>query len=306
MNTVLTLDALRVLDAIDRKQSFAAAAESLHRVPSAISYTVNKLEDDLGVELFDRSKRRAEFTAAGKLLLEQGRHILRASHELGQMTQAVATGWEAELTIAVDTAFGYERLLHLIHSFQAEGHLTELILKEEVLGGVWEALINHRCDLVLGAEGTPPGSDIITHPIGQLSFVFAVAANHPLIHKPQPLTREDIQAFSTVVVADSSRYSPGKSIGILEGRTRLVVASMAQKIQAHVLGLGVGYLPVHKIQPLLEDGRLVALPLADALETVNVCAAWRRGYHGHALDWFIRHIRADYFSSVPQLHDARL
>ena len=292
----LTLDALRVLDAIDRKQSFAAAAETLHRVPSAISYTVNKLESDLGVALFNRTQRRAEFTAAGKLLLEQGRDILRASHELGQMTQAVATGWEAELTIAVDTAFGYERLLNLVHTFQAEGHLTELIVKEEVLGGVWEALINHRCDLVLGAEGSPPGSDILTHSLGQLAFVFAVAANHPLVQKPHPLTREDIQEFSTVVVADSSRYSPGKSIGLLESRTRLVVASMEQKIQAHVRGLGVGYLPVHKVQSLLDDGRLVALPLANALETVDVCAAWRRGYCGRALTWFLNHIRAGYFN----------
>ena len=51
----LTFDALIVLDAIDRGGSFSAAAEALHRVPSAITYTVQKLEDDLGVQLFDRS-----------------------------------------------------------------------------------------------------------------------------------------------------------------------------------------------------------------------------------------------------------
>ena len=82
MQTLLTLDALRVLDAIDRKQSFAAAAEELFRVPSAISYTINKLEDDLGVALFDRSKRKAQFTPVGNLMLQQGRAILKASDEL--------------------------------------------------------------------------------------------------------------------------------------------------------------------------------------------------------------------------------
>ena len=49
----LTLDALAVLDAIDRQGSFAAAAEELHRVPSAMTYAVQKLEADLDVLLFD-------------------------------------------------------------------------------------------------------------------------------------------------------------------------------------------------------------------------------------------------------------
>lgn len=76
MYSPITLDALRVMDAIDRRKSFAAAAEELYRVPSAISYTVNKLEEELQVELFDRSKRKAELTSVGRLILEQGRHIL--------------------------------------------------------------------------------------------------------------------------------------------------------------------------------------------------------------------------------------
>ena len=53
----LSLDALSVLDTIDRKGSFAAAAEELHRVPSAITYQVQKLEQDLDVLLFDRRGR---------------------------------------------------------------------------------------------------------------------------------------------------------------------------------------------------------------------------------------------------------
>jgi DNA-binding transcriptional LysR family regulator len=51
----LSLEALQVLDAIDRKGSFAAAAHELHRVPSAITYSVRQLEDGLGIEIFDRA-----------------------------------------------------------------------------------------------------------------------------------------------------------------------------------------------------------------------------------------------------------
>ncbi|HNB90291.1 MAG TPA: LysR family transcriptional regulator, partial [Plasticicumulans sp.] len=70
----LTLDALAVLDAIARRGSFAAAADELHRVPSAITYTVHKLEQDLDVQVFDRSGHRARLTPVGETLLAEGRH----------------------------------------------------------------------------------------------------------------------------------------------------------------------------------------------------------------------------------------
>lgn len=60
----LTLEALRVMDAIDRRGSFAAAADELGRVPSALSYTMQKLEEELDVVLFDRSGHRTKFTTS--------------------------------------------------------------------------------------------------------------------------------------------------------------------------------------------------------------------------------------------------
>src|SRR5690625_7007621 len=127
MRSPITLDALRVLDAIDRKNTFAGAAQELHRVPSAISYTVGKLEEDLGVELFNRSERKAVLTAAGRLLLDQGRNLLAANDELAQRVRAVASGWEAQLRIAIDSALGYEPLYKIIEQFQEQGHNSEIV-----------------------------------------------------------------------------------------------------------------------------------------------------------------------------------
>ncbi|VDR24488.1 D-malate degradation protein R [Raoultella terrigena] len=73
----LTLEALRVMDAIDRRGSFAAAADELGRVPSALSYTMQKLEEELDVVLFDRSGHRTKFTNVGRMLLERGRSCWR-------------------------------------------------------------------------------------------------------------------------------------------------------------------------------------------------------------------------------------
>ena len=88
----LTLEAIRVLDAIDRRGSFAAAADELGKVPSALSYTVQKLEDELDAMLFDRSGHRTKFTPAGRMLLERGRVLLEAAEHLVGETRALARG----------------------------------------------------------------------------------------------------------------------------------------------------------------------------------------------------------------------
>src|SRR5262245_32573769 len=136
----LSLDALQVLDAIDRKGSFAAAAEELHRVASAITYSVRQLEDGLGVELFDRRGHRAVLTEAGRELLNEGRHLLRSAADLECRVRQVAKGWEVELRIAVDTVVALEKLFGLVRDFYAEESGTRLRFSHEVLAGTWDAL----------------------------------------------------------------------------------------------------------------------------------------------------------------------
>lgn len=107
----LTLEALRVMDAIDRRGSFAAAADELGRVPSALSYTMQKLEEELDVVLFDRSGHRTKFTNVGRMLLERGRVLLEAADKLTTDAEALARGWErleqgrADIVIAPDLHF---------------------------------------------------------------------------------------------------------------------------------------------------------------------------------------------------------
>ncbi|MGZ5042313.1 MAG: LysR family transcriptional regulator, partial [Usitatibacter sp.] len=122
----LTLESLQVLDAIDRKGSFAAAAEDLHRVPSAITYSVRQLEDGLGVELFDRSGHRAVLTDAGRELLAEGRRLLQAAADLECRVQQVAKGWESELRIALDTIIGIDGMFSLIGEFYQQQSGTRL------------------------------------------------------------------------------------------------------------------------------------------------------------------------------------
>ena len=114
MTQALSLDALEVLDAIERKGSFAAAANALYRVPSAITYSVQKLEEDLGVVLFRREGRRSILTPAGTVLLEQGRELLAAAERLTETTRRVDSGWESRLNIGNDSILDFEPYYRVI------------------------------------------------------------------------------------------------------------------------------------------------------------------------------------------------
>ena len=292
MHPFLTLDALRVLDAIDRKKSFAAAADTLFRVPSAISYTINKLEEDLGVALFDRSKRKAEFTQVGKLILEQGRAILKASDELTHMAKQAASGWELELRICIDSILHHHAIYDLINQFQQLYPWIDIRLTQENFGGTWDALNAGETDLIIGASDHPISHDFASHPIGTAEFIFAIAKDHPLCQEKEPLSQASIKQYPSVVAMDSSRYLPPRSAGLLDGQARITVSDLQKKIDAQRHGIGVGYLPLHRIQAYLQSGELVSPELEKAdTRKHELCIAWRKDNQGKALAWFVEQLK---------------
>jgi DNA-binding transcriptional LysR family regulator len=302
----LSLDGLVLLDAIARRGSFAAAAAELHRVPSAVTYQVQKLEEDLGVAVFDRRGHRATLTPAGRELLDSGRLLLRSAGELEHRVRRVATGWEAELAIAVDAIVPFDRLWPLVGAFylhcreSAAAH-TRLRFTREVLGGAWDALADRRADFVVGASGDPPaGGGYRSRPLAEVSTVFAVAPSHPLAAAAEPVPEAIIAGHRAVVAGDTSRALPPRTLGLLEGQDTLTVPDLASKLAAQVAGLGCGFLPLFVAMPDLAAGRLVAKVVEVPRAPMRMAAAWREPRPGKALAWWIDAIpRADWAFAAP-------
>lgn len=287
MHTAITIDALRVLDAIDRKGSFAGAAGELFRVPSAISYTVQKLEDELGVGIFDRSGHRATLTPAGRYLLEEGRVLLEATNALAHTTRQVAQGWETRLRIGFNTLVPAEALFPALRAFCELDMPVDVQLVEEVFTGTWDALQSRRVDLVVGADQiSKPAGSFSTLPIGYSEFVFAVAPDHPLTTAGQPLTESAITRYPAAVAADSSRSLPSASAGIFQRQRTLTVSNIAQKIALQEAGLGVGWLPRSRISQQLADGTLVELAVESSRAPIQLHIARHSEDRGKALTWF--------------------
>lgn len=288
----IDLDHLLVIDAIDRRGSFARAADELHRVPSAITYAVSKLEQDLGVQIFDRSGHRARLTETGESVLREGRDLLRLAMRLESHAKFLSEGWEPELRIAIGDLVLPNRVHKLVAEFLAEhGDRTRLRLSREMYGGCWDALAGDRADLVIGAPfGIPAGGGYATHPLGEVRFVFVVSPQHPLAKEGAPLAPETIQHYRAVSVADSSRNLPPRTSGLLSGQEVLSVADMLEKRRLQMLGLGVGYLPDYLVAADIAAGRLVAKEVEEARETGPLFLAWRSNSTGKALDWFSKRL----------------
>lgn len=290
MNTKISLESLRVLDAIARKGSFAAAAEAMFRVPSAITYNVRQMEDELGVKLFDRSGHRAELTEAGAELLREGRNLLRAAAELEARVKRVATGVETELGIAIDDLFRMTPIYQVLHEFYQQGFGTRIRLMREVYGGTWDALISGRADIAVGApDSGPAGGGYATRAIGSVEFQFAVAAQHPLASLPEPLQNQDIMQYRSISAADSSRNLPPRTSGILTGQDVLTVPDIQSKLQAQISGLGVGYLPRTLAERYIASGELVIKQVAEPKPEGASFLAWRSGNDcGKAQQWLLK------------------
>lgn len=283
----LSLEALQIIDAIDRRGSFSKAAQELHKVPSTVSYTVGKLEDDLGVQVFSRHGPRIELTPAGRELLREGRYLLKAARELELRVKRVASGWETELAIGIDSMFSALALAEDIAAFYQAAPSTRLRLVQETLSGPWEALLERRVDLLVGVAGEgPAGGGYVARPLGQMAFVFAVAPGHALAARHAPLSRADLQDERAIVVGDSARNMAPRSLGLLLGQDTLTVPTMALKYQFQLAGLGVGFLPEPSARGAIAQALLVEKQIEEARPAETFYLAWRSGDEGAALRWW--------------------
>jgi len=292
---VLTPDALAMLQTIARTGSFASAARDMGMVPSALTYRVRQIEDALDVLLFDRSSRQAKMTEAGTELLREGKRLLDEIDAVANRVKRVATGWEPQFTIAIDTIIAKAPVMELCEAFFALQPPTRIRLREETLSGTLSALTSGQADLAIGVVPDSSASDLSSKPLGIARFVYAVAPHHPLAALPEPLSDALIQQHRAVAVADSVQRGGGLTFGLLAGQDVFTVASMQGKLDAQLRGLGGGNLPLCMARPYIESGRLIVKKTEREARQVHIHYAWRsseRKSHGRALQWWLAQLES--------------
>ncbi len=271
------LDVLVILDALEKEGSFAAASAKLFKTPSALSYTIHRLESDLNIQLLDRSGHRARFTPSGQMLLEKGRELLHIARELEIRAVKLQQGWENSLRLAVDSTFPVALLSPPIAAFYQQQPLTRLhfTLNPSLLD--WRPLTDGQADLLLGALGEPPplsGYDYL--PLGELELLLVVAPQHPLARHRAPLSWRTLRRYRAVATGEG---------GALPAIRRPCRCDAAGSWRCCAWGW-LGCLPRYQVQGLLDSGELVCMTVRGLSPRQRAWIAWNDATCGLAGKWW--------------------
>ncbi|PMH45400.1 LysR family transcriptional regulator [Vibrio sp. 10N.286.49.B3] len=288
---------LEMLDTVARLGSFTAAAEELHKVPSAISYGVRQVEQDLDVVLFHRLPRKVELTPAGELFIAEARSLLRQMEEVKAQTRRAAQGWGKTLKITLDNVVKLEKLKPLIEDFYQTFEFAELQINMEVFNGSWEAIAQGRADIVIGATtAVPVGGDFEMKEMGRLDWAFVMAPDHPCSQESH-LSEAFVSQFPAICLDDTSNVLPKRHSGHYSQQRRLLLPNWHSAITCLKNGVGVGYVPRHMAQSLIDQNLLVERDLIDEKPLSYCCLVWRKDEDHKLIEWMI-----NYLGDSDQLH----
>ncbi|MCO7547011.1 LysR family transcriptional regulator [Stutzerimonas nitrititolerans] len=253
----VTLDQWRTLQAVVDHGSFAQAAEMLHRSQSSVSYTVARMQEQLGIPLLRIEGRKAVLTDAGEMLLRRSRQLVTQASQLEELAHHMEQGWEAEVRLVVDAAYPNARLIRALTEFMPKSRGCRVRLREEVLSGVEEILKDGTADLAITALDI---TGYLGAELGTVGFIAVAHANHPLHQLQRKLSVQDLQSQMQVVVRDSGQRQP-RDAGWLGAEQRWTVGSLATSVAFVSSGLGFAWLPQHMIERELAECILKPLPL---------------------------------------------
>ena len=290
-----TIEQWAVLAAVVDEGGFAQAASVLNRSQSAISYSVARLQESLGLALLVAEGRKSVLTPYGQTLLARGRALVKELDTLEALGRSLKLGWESELKLIVDAAFPRARLLNIVAELQSSCPSTQIQVADVVLSGAEQAITEGSGDLVVTSR-VPPG--YLSDWLLDVNFIAVARADHPLLKLGRELTTDDLERHVQAVVRDSGSSNP-RDEGWLGAERRFTVSSMDASLATILAGLAYAWLPEHMLTEQLQRGALQRLPLVSgaarnvSLHIVMVHANVLGPAARAAADAFHRHAKAD-------------
>ena len=286
---VPSFEQLTVFIAVVERGSFAAAGRQLRRATSAVSYAITNLEQQLGVQLFDRNQaRKPALTEAGAAVLSEARSVSVGVDNLRAKVKGLHDGLEARIALAVDVMLPTARLVDAMQAFETTFPTVTLRPYVEAMGGVTQLVHSRIADIgISGVDATLPGIERIR--AGGVELIPVAAPSHPLAaggaHAPGVA-----RTFVQLVLTDRSTLTEGRDFSVISVRTWRL-GDLGSKRALLLLGIGWGNMPEPMVRDDVAAGRLKRLDLSE----------WSGGFYafhaiyrtdtppGPAAAWMIRH-----------------
>ena len=194
---------LEYFTAVAAELNFSRAAQRIHVVQSALSVAVAKLEKELGVSLFDRTKRQIALTAAGAAFLEHAREVIQAAHRAQSSVDDYRDQLTGTVTLGTLMSWGALNLPAALAQFRRLNPLVTVRLRQSLTGsaGHLTAIADGHMDLALVSITSPPSPFISLRELTHEPMVFVCASTHPLADRARvrltDLTAQDLIQFPT-------------------------------------------------------------------------------------------------------------
>jgi DNA-binding transcriptional LysR family regulator len=252
--TKANLDAWHVLRTVIDAGGFAQAANQLQRSQSAISYSVNKLEEQLGLELLTIQGRRAVLTPNGAQLLARSRDLLSEYEDMLELASELQKGHEQALSVWVDGLCPVQALKPALGEFQTHYPQTQVSLSQglacQSMGS--RQIEQPAADLTITTR--PSGTTSLTN-LGELTLVAVAHPNHPILGCTPPISQATLKKHRLVSIEAAQEVEDNQNQSVWR------VANYHQAIEAVLMGQACGWLPEQSIGNELARGRLKRLEL---------------------------------------------
>lgn len=267
----MTLDQIETFLKVADKGSFKAASEVLNRSQPALSIAVKKLEEELGIKLFDRDQYRPILTSNGRAFYRKCKELYSQAQALEKYGHQLGMGEEAEITLAIDSLTPLPYVTKVLAHFQNEHPDTRLNLSFEVLGGAGEKVLSGKAQFGISPQLPQFQNSFHWDCVGMVKMVPVISKKIGFL-KGEDLTNKDLKNIPQIIVRDSSANPFPSSHGILDGARQWSVQDMATKKEIILAGLGWGRLPEHTISEELAKSELLEINLGSMKrESIQVC-----------------------------------
>ena len=252
-----TLDSWEILQTVVQLGGFAAAAAKLNRSQSTISYAIGRLQEQLGVQLFEIRGRKAQLTEVGRMLLADAEPHLAGFHQLEQRARLIASGGASEVRISVDSIFPDDRLFAALAAFSLRfPHVKPKLRQGTFLSADSEFSVYNAQLCITGLMSR----EMFVKPILKIGMVAVVRHDHPLLSFERRLSRSDLMQHILVMI-EGGASGGVKQQPRLPAQRFLPVGTIESAIAAVRSGMCFGWLPRYRIQAEMDCGELVELPL---------------------------------------------
>jgi LysR family hydrogen peroxide-inducible transcriptional activator len=288
----MTLTELKYIVAVARERHFGRAAEACHVSQPTLSVAIRKLEDELGVVLFERGGAEVTVTPIGRQVVEQAQRVLDETATIREIAEQGRDPLAGALRVGVIYTIGPYLLPRMMRQVIADAPQMPLLLQESFTVRLLELLRQGDIDVAVLAEPFPD-QGFATCPLYDEPFVVAVPRGHPWAGRAAiPSTELKQQTMLLLgtghcfrdqvleVCPELSRYSQA-SAGIqktFEGSSLETIRHMVAS------GIGITVLPWLAQPPAVldggtrDDGLLAYVPFEAPAPTRRIVLAWRRSF----------------------------